>query len=61
MARKMTLRFVTHNLVAEYEANGWRVTGKLHETHHGRHAVIMELCDPQSDEHRQPSEPAQDQ
>jgi len=57
----MTFRFVPHSLVAEYEAKGWRVTGNLHETHHGRHAVIMELCDPQSDERHQPSGPVQDQ
>lgn len=57
----MTFRFVPHSLVAEYEAKGWRVTGNLHETHHGRHAVIMELCAPQSDERHQPSGPVQDQ
>ena len=39
-----TLALIPHDLVAEYEARGWHVTGRAHEHPHViAHVVLMEL------------------
>jgi hypothetical protein len=35
------LRYVAHDQVAAYLANGWRLEDDLTKTHHGFHAVLM--------------------
>lgn len=38
----MTLRFVTHEKILEYESKGWKVVSRMEGSHHGRWSVIME-------------------
>jgi hypothetical protein len=61
MAYTITLRYVPHALVEEYERNGWEMVNDLSWCHHGRHATVMRLRDPQCAGYHQDSEPASDQ
>ena len=39
---RMTLRFVPHKKILEYESKGWKVVSRMEGSHHGRWSVIME-------------------
>jgi hypothetical protein len=41
----MILRYVTHEEIEKYEADGWQIVSRLHYPH-SRHAVLMKRkCD----------------
>lgn len=35
------IKYVPHNLVADYESKGWVLRDPMQDCHHGNYAVIM--------------------
>ena len=43
--KKITVRYVGHHEIKNYEEKGWFVVNNLSDCHHGRYSVIMKKLD----------------